>query len=149
MYMLFPKVNEMRLFWLSRSDTCVFAYMRSNTTFSFFRSFFLFFYFEETFYPHCLISESGFSLNGKLSDGWFWISGHSTHTETDSLLMVDSSLLTITSIEKRDPPPPLHKCTYLIPQLEERTFETSRSHSHRFVMEGNQNPRQEEEIPEP
>lgn len=34
-------------------------------------------------YPHCLISEPGFSLKGrKLSDGWFWISGCSTHTET-------------------------------------------------------------------
>lgn len=44
---------------------------------------------------------------------------------------------------------PTCNCRYPIPRLEERTFEKSWSHSHQFITEGNQNPRQEQEILSP
>lgn len=61
-----------------------------------------------------------------------------THTETESLLMMDSSPIlggyNNRLCEKRPPPP--RNCTYPIPQLGERTFERSRRRSHQAVREG-------------
>lgn len=50
-------------------------------------------------------------------------------------------------IVKRDPSP--RNCRYPIPWLGERSFERSWRCSHCFISEGNQNPRQEEEILQP
>ena len=131
MYKLFPKVNEKLLFWLLRSSTYVFCVHEKQ-------------YKEPTFLIHAALSVSEASLlRDQPSDGWFWISGHTAHTETESLLRTDTTSspcwLQYRPLWRETVPP--RNCRYPIPPLGERTFEERRGRGHHSITEGNQNSR--------
>lgn len=122
--------------WLQKSNTCLCLFLFYAREKQYKNS-------EESFLfpPHCLISELGFLWKGRLVDGWFWISGHNTHTETgitfnDGFQSGRSSLVTIPCIVKRDLSPGPCYQRYPIPRLEERSFEQSRRCRRQFVSEG-------------
>lgn len=85
-----------------------------------------------------------------LSDGWFWISGHNTHTETESQSAPVQStpvLVTITAIVSADHQP--HDQTDLLPHVEEKGPLTRAGVSQHFIRRGNQILRRERGIPQP
>lgn len=121
--------------WLLRGSTCVFVYMRSNTNI---------FLRNQPFYPHCLISERGFSLALQ----WLVLNFWTQHPHRDWVAFNDGfqsrpRWLQTRHCERK----PLALAIVDIPFQDQKKGPLRReSHSHRFITEGNQNPRQEQEI---